>query len=266
MAQQLPLVQLPMPQQPIIGVDMTQQDYNNLQQQGMLPSQLQQPQVLADVSPQTMAVAGANRKGIDWGGALSTLGSYLNAAGQGMAGSQNIPQAFAQGMGGVTKQRQNIQQYDTMAPYYQQMGYDVSKLDPRRGGVGVSSTPEKMIELQSLIDQRNMNNLYRQQMIQAMQDKQQGTQGGKVLTVGQLMMLSPEFKARMQSQYDFSGGQNADLLNQQIPSSLLQGYMPAKKVDMRYSGGLKSSKTSSSTIKHVGGPGGKSGGSKKLIF
>ena len=45
--------------------------------------------------------------------------------------------------------------------------------------------------------------------------------------------------------------------------------MPSKKVDMRYSGGLNSTKKSNSTIQHVGGSGGgskKSGGSKKLIF
>ena len=260
-------------QQPIIGVDMTQQDYNNLQQQGMLPQQLnQQPQVV-DVAPQNqqpiVGNAGAQKNGVDWRGALSTLGSYLNATGAGMAGAQNLSQGLAQGIGGLNRNMQNIRQYDTMKPYYQQMGYDVNRLDPRRGGAGVASTPESMIQLQSLVDQRNMNNLYRQQMIQSMQEKQQGTQGGKVLTVGQLMMLSPEFKARMQGQYDFSGGQNAELLNQQIPSSLLQGFMPSKKVDMRYSGGLNSTKKSNSTIQHVGGSGGgskKSGGTKKLIF
>ena len=135
-----------------------------------------------------------------------------------MVGAPNLSQGLAQGMTGLNRNIQNIRQYDTMKPYYQQMGYDVSRLDPRRGGAGVASTPESMIQLQSLVDQRNMNNLYRQQMIEALKEKQQGTQGGKVLTVGQLMMLSPEFKARMQGQYDFSGGQNADLLNQQIPN------------------------------------------------
>src|SRR5574344_2365383 len=149
------------------------------------------------------------------------------------------------------------------------MGYDVSGYDPRRGGAGVASTPESMINLQSQVDQRNMNNLYRQQMIEAMQQKQQGTQGGKVLTVGQLMMLSPEFKALMQSQYDFSNGQNADLLNQQIPTSLIQGYMPAKKTNITYGGGVTSRqvKTGRSDIYHhsnnTGGGGKKSGGSKK---
>ena len=61
-------------------------------------------------------------------------------------------------------------------------------------------------------------------MIEAMQQKQQGTQGGKVLTVGQLMMLSPEFKARMQGQYDFSGGQNADLLNIKFADGTIGNY------------------------------------------
>lgn len=235
-----------------------------------------QPQVV-DVAPQSqpqpvMGNAGAQRTGIDWRGGLSTLGSYLNATGQGMVGAQNLSQGLAQGMGGLSRNMQNIRQYDTMKPYYQQMGYDVNRLDPRRGGAGVASTPESMINLQSQVDQRNMNNLYRQQMIESMQQKQQGTQGGKVLTVGQLMMLSPEFKTRMQGQYDFSGGQNAELLEQQIPSSLLQGFMPAKKTNINYTGGLKSSKTSNATIRHGGGTGGSSkkpssgGGSKKLIF
>ena len=258
-------------QQPIIGVDMTQQDYNNLQNQGLgniqpdqqliaqsMASQqgynlppLQRPQeIVADVSPQTMAVVGANRNGVDWRSALGTLASYAGQIGQGMAGAPNMAQGLASGMSQGLKHQQNINQYNTMKPYYQQMGYDVTRLDPRRGGAGVASTPESMINLQSQVDQRNMNNLYRQQMIESLQQKQQGTQGGKVMTIGQLMMLSPEFKARMQGQYDFSGGQNVELLNQQIPSSLLQGYMPAKKVDMRYSGGLNSSKTSTSTIEH----------------
>ena len=97
MAQQLPLVQIPTPQQqPIIGVDISPQDYANLQRQGLaniqpdqnliaqsmeqqLPS-LQRQQPIADVSPQ-MAVAGANRKGVDWAGLLGTLGSYVSAAG-----------------------------------------------------------------------------------------------------------------------------------------------------------------------------------------
>ena len=75
-------------QQPIIGVDMTQQDYNNLQQQGLLPSQLQQPKVV-DVAPQNQSQpivgnAGAQRTGIDWGAALQGLGNYMAAAGQGI--------------------------------------------------------------------------------------------------------------------------------------------------------------------------------------
>lgn len=271
----------------MVGIDISPQDYNNAKMQGLLPEQLmvgnnqqqvvntQPQQVVADVSPQTMAVAGAQSKGIDWRGALQTLGSYLDAAGQGINPSATTMGAGLSGAGdAVLKHQQAIRNFDTMTPQYQTMGIDTSRLDPRRGGAGISTTPEKLIDLQSQIDQRNMNNLYRQQMIQSLQQKQQGTQGGKVLTVGQLMMLSPEFKARMQGQYDFSGGQNADLLNQQIPASLLQGFMPAKKTNMIYSGGLKSSKTSNATIRHTGGTsggsgsktGGKSGGIKKLIF
>ena len=240
-----------------------------IQQQGYNLPPLQNPQVI-NVSPQQPVT---QKSGIDWGEALQGLGNYLTAASQGINPNANTMGAGLAGIGsGIAKHQQNINQFQTMAPYYQQMGYDVSKLDPRRGGAGVASTPESMIQLESLVDQRNMNNLYRQQMIEAMQQKQQGTQGGKVLTVGQLMMLSPEFKARMQGQYDFSGGQNAELLDQQIPSSLLQGFMPAKKTNINYTGGLKSSKTSNATINRGGGTGGSSnkpsssGGSKKLIF
>lgn len=247
------------------------------QSQGNLPPmQNPQPQII-DVAPQSqpqpvMGNAGAQRQGIDWGGLLGTLGSYAAAAGSAYGSGANPSQGLLNAANATQAHTQNINQYKTMQPYYQQMGYDVNKLDPRRGGAGVASTPESMIQLQSLVDQRNMNNLYRQQMIEAMQQKQQGTQGGKVLTVGQLMMLSPEFKARMQGQYDFSGGQNVDLLNQQIPTSLLQGFMPAKKTNITYGGGLKSSKTSNAIIRHGGGTGGgsknpsSSGGSKKLIF
>lgn len=279
-AQSIPLNQ----DDQMVGIDISPQDYRNAKMQGLLPEQLmvgnnqqqvantQPQQVVADVSPQTMAVAGAQRKGIDWAGALQGLGNYLSAAGQGINPNATTMGAGLSGAGDtVIKHQQNIRNFQTMAPYYQQMGYDVNRLDPRRGGAGVASTPESMIQLQSLVDQRNMNNLYRQQMIESLQQKQQGTQGGKVLTVGQLMMLSPEFKARMQGQYDFSGGQNAELLNQEIPSSLLQGFMPAKKTNINYSGGLNSSKTSNATIRHGGGTGGgskkpSSGGSKKLIF
>ena len=213
------------------------------QKQAMLNAQTQ-PQVV-DVAPQSqsqpvMGNAGAQRRGVDWAGLLGNLGSYMAAAGSAYGTGANPSQGLLNATNATRKLTQDIQQYDTMKPYYQQMGYDVSRFDPRRGGAGVASTPESMINLQSQVDQRNMNNLYRQQMIEAMQQKQQGTQGGKVLTVGQLMMLSPEFKARMQGQYDFSGGQNADLLNQQIPTSLLQGYMPAKKTNITYGGGVTS--------------------------
>lgn len=273
MAQQLPLYQKMQPQMQSEMPDFVNDPNIDINTKRQLLSQYhqsqQQPQVVADVSPQTMAVAGANRQGIDWAGLLGNLGSYMAAAGSAYGAGANPSQGLLNAANATQKHTQAINQYNAMAPKYQAMGYDVSGYDPRRGGAGLTATPEKMIELESLIDQRRMNNLYRQQMIEAMQQKQQGTQGGKVLTVGQLMMLSPEFKARMQGQYDFSGGQNAELLNQQIPSSLLQGFMPAKKTNINYSGGLKSSKTSNATIRHGGGTGGSStkpsssGGSKK---
>jgi hypothetical protein len=280
MSQQLPLVQIPMPQQqqPIIGVDMTQQDYNNLQQQGLLPSQLQQPQIV-DVAPQSqpqpvVGNAGAQRTGIDWAGALSTLGSYLSAAGQGIDPSATTLGGGLSGMGDtVAKHQQNIKQFQTMAPYYQQMGYDVSKLDPRRGGAGVATTPEKMVDLQSKIAEKDYLNDYRQTLAQARAAQAAQTAGTKGVTIGTLRMMSPQFKKMIDAQYGFGNGQNLKLLDQVVPASLVQGYMPAvtKTNNMVYSGGLHSSqnKTGRADIYQHGGSGGgskKSGGSKKLIF
>lgn len=146
-------------QQPIIGVDMTQEDYNNLQQQGMLGQNLmpQQPQIV-DVSPQTIGVGGAEKKGVDWAGALQGLGSYLSAAGQGINPNATTMGAGLSGAGDtILKHQQNIKQFQTMAPYYQQMGYDVSKLDPSRGGAGISTSPEEFVKMKSLYDYRNQS-------------------------------------------------------------------------------------------------------------
>src|SRR5574344_20319 len=288
MAQQLPLYQIPMPQgqqqnynlpplqtqQPQVEpqipdfVNNPNIDINTKRQ--MLNQINQQPQVVADVSPQSMAVAGANKGGFDWRGALGTLARYAGQIGQGMAGAPNLSQGLAQGMSQGLKYQQNIRQFDTMAPYFQQMGYDVSKLDPRRGGAGISTTPEKMIELESLIDQRKTNAAYRQMMAEArmqqVQQKDQATQ-----TVGDLMLFNPEFRAMMNAQYDFRNGANAGILKRPISKEVLQNMMP-KNVNMRYSGGITSRqvKTGRSDIYHhsnnSGGGGKKSGGSKKLIF
>lgn len=259
-------------QQPIIGVDMTQQDYNNLQQQGMLPQQLnQQPQVV-DVSPQNqqpiVGNAGAQKTGVDWRGALSTLGSYLNATGAGMAGAQNLSQGLAQGMGGLNRNMQNIRQYDTMKPYYQQMGYDVNRLDPRRGGAGIATTPAEMVDLQSKIAERDYLNDYRQTMAQARAAQAQQTAGTKGVTIGTLRMMSPLFKKMIDAQYGFGSGQNLKLLDQIVPASLVQGYMPAvtKTSNMVYSGGLHSSQNKtgrSDTYHHSNGGSGKGKGKGK---
>src|SRR5574344_2221040 len=176
MAQQLPLVQIPMPQG-------QQQSYN------LPPLQMPQPQVVANVSPQTMAIAGAQRKGVDWAGLLGNLGSYVAAAGSAYGTGANPSQGLLNAANAIEKHTQNIRQYDAMAPHLQQMGYDVSGYDPRRGGAGLTATPEKMIELESLIDQRKTNAAYRQMMAEArmqqVQQKDQATQ-----TVGDLMLFT----------------------------------------------------------------------------
>jgi len=259
-------------QQPIIGVDMTQQDYNNLQRQGLAdiqPNQslmaqsMQQPQVLADVSPQSIAIGGAEKKGIDWASALQGFGNYLAAAGQGINPNATTMGAGLSGASDtVLKHQQNIKNFQTMAPYYQQMGYDVSGLNPSKGGSGVNSTPEKMIDLQSQIAQRNYLNEYRQTLaearLNAQNQKQQSTP-----TIGDLMLYNPQFKAMMNAQYDFSNGQNSDVLKRPMPKEVLQSLMP-KNVNMNYTGGLNSSKKVDVNNTYNGA--GAKPKSKKLIF
>src|SRR5574344_1559408 len=285
---QLPLIQIPMPQEQAQNHNLPPLQMPQPQMQSQMPdfvnnpnidintkrqmlNQINQPQVIADVSPQSMAVAGANRQGIDWAGLLGNLGSYVAAAGSAYGTGANPSQGLLNAANATQKHTQTIRQYDAMAPHFPQMGYDVSGYDPRRGGAGLTATPEKMIELQSLVDQREMNNLYRQELIKAEHEKaaqkQQATQ-----TVGDLMLFNPEFRAMMNAQYDFRNGANAGILKRPVSKEALQNIMP-KNVNMRYSGGLTSRqvKTGRSDIYHHsnGGSGGgseKSGGSKKLIF
>src|SRR5574344_598858 len=293
MAQQLPLYQIPMPQgqqqnynlpplqvqQPQVEpqipdfVNNPNIDINTKRQ--MLNQINQQPQVVADVSPQSMAVAGANKGGFDWRGALGTLASYAGQIGQGMAGAPNLSQGLAQGMSQGLKYQQNIRQFDTMAPYYQQMGYDVSQLDPRRGGAGIATTPEKMVDLQSKIAERDYLNDYRQTLAQARAAQAAQTAGTKGVTIGTLRMMSPQFKKMIDAQYGFGSGQNLKLLDQVVPASMVQGYMPGvtKTTNIVHSGGTtnRQIKSGRSDIYHHsnGGSGGgskKSSGSKKLIF
>ena len=239
---------------------MTPQDMIDYAGQAGIPQPPIQNPVIAEAPP--VIYGGAGKQKMDRSNILGSIGSYLNAAGQGMIGAQNMAQGFGGAMGGVNTNMQNIRNFETMSPYYQQMGYGVTKLDPRRGGGGVGSTPESLINLQSQVDQRAMNNLYRQQMIEASKAKQDS-----VTTIGDLMMINPQFKQQMQGQFDFSGGKNADVLKRPLPAAFLQNYLP-KKINMDYTGGLNSTKTSKATIYHNGGSGGggKSGGKPKLIF
>ena len=239
---------------------MTPQDMIDYAEQAGIPQPPIQNPVIAEAPP--VIYGGAGKQKMDRSNILGSIGSYLNAAGQGMIGAQNMAQGFGGAMGGVNTNMQNIRNFETMSPYYNQMGYDVTRLDPRRGGGGVGSTPESMINLQSQVDQRAMNNLYRQQMIESLRTKQDASP-----TVGDLMMYNPQFRQQMQGQFDFSGGKNADILKRPVPAALLQNMLP-KNVNMNYAGGLNSTKTSKATITHSsgGGGGGKSGGKPKLIF
>src|SRR5574344_2689728 len=269
MAQQLPLVQIPMPQgqqqsynlpplqmpQPQAQVpDFVNNPNIDINTKRQMLNQINQPQVIADVSPQSMAVAGANRQGIDWAGLLGNLGSYVAAAGSAYGTGANPSQGLLNAANATQKHTQNIRQYDAMAPHFQQMGYDVSGYDPRRGGAGLTATPEKMIELESLIDQRKTNAAYRQMMAEARMQQAAQTAGTKGVTIGTLRMMSPQFKKMIDAQYGFGNGQNLKLLDQVVPASMVQGYMPGvtKTNNMVYSGGLHSSqnKTGRSDIYH----------------
>ena len=280
---QLPLVQVPMPQQPIIGVDMTQQDYANLQKQGLAdiqpdqnliaqsmgqqlpPLQRPQPQPqLVDVAPQiqqpVIGNAGAQRRGVDWAGLLGSLGSYVSAAGSAYGTGANPSQGLLNATNATRKLTQDINQYDAMAPSYRQIGIDPTRFDPRRGGAGIATTPEKMVDLQSKIAERDYLNDYRQTLAQARAAQAAQTAGTKGVTIGTLRMMSPQFKKMIDAQYGFGNGQNLKLLDQIVPASLVQGYMPAvtKTNNMVYSGGLQSSqsKTGRSDIYYHGGSGG----------
>ena len=68
MAQQLPLVQIPMPQPQIVDV---------------APQSQSQP---------VIGNAGAQRRGVDWAGLLGTLASYASAAGSAYGAAANPSQ------------------------------------------------------------------------------------------------------------------------------------------------------------------------------
>ena len=269
MTQQLPLYQIPMPQPNFVDNPvLTPSQLNELQPiaNNLIASRPQQnynlpplqPQVV-DVAPQSqpqpvMGNAGAQRRGVDWAGLLGTLGSYVSAAGSAYGTGANPSQGLLNAANATQKHTQNIRQYDAMAPKYQQMGYDVSGYDPRRGGAGIATTPAEMVELQSKIAERDYLNDYRQTMAQARAAQAQQTAGTKGVTIGTLRMMSPQFKKMIDAQYGFGSGQNLKLLDQIVPASMVQGYMPAvtKTNNMVYSGGLHSSqnKTGRSDIYH----------------
>ena len=274
---QLPLIQVPMPQEqtqnhnlPPLQMPQSQAqvpDFVNnpnidINTKRQMLNQINQPQVVADVSPQSMAIAGANRQGIDWAGLLGNLGSYVAAAGSAYGTGANPSQGLLNATNATRKLTQDIQQYDAMKPYYQQMGYDLSKLDPRRGGAGIATTPEKMVDLQSKIAERDYLNDYRQTLAQARAAQAAQTAGTKGVTIGTLRMMSPQFKKMIDAQYGFGNGQNLKLLDQVVPASIVQGYMPAvtKTNNMVYSGGLNSSqnKTGRSDIYYHGNGGSRS--------
>src|SRR5574344_2819566 len=122
---QLPLVQIPMPQgqqqsynlpplqmpQPQAQVpDFVNNPHIDINTKRQMLNQINQPQVIADVSPQAMAVAGAQRRGVDWAGLLGTLGSYVSAAGSAYGAAANPSQDLLGATNALQKQTQNINQ------------------------------------------------------------------------------------------------------------------------------------------------------------
>ena len=290
MSQQLPLYQIPMPQGQQQGYNLPPLQMPQPQMQSQMPDFInnpnidintkkqllnqfntQQPQVV-DVAPQSqsrpvMGNAGAQRQGVDWRGLLGNLGSYMAAAGSAYGTGANPSQGLLNATNATRKLTQDINQYNAMAPSYRQIGIDPTRFDPRRGGAGIATTPTEMVDLQSKIAERDYLNDYRQTMAQARAAQAAQTAGTKGVTIGTLRMMSPQFKKMIDAQYGFGNGQNLKLLDQIVPASLVQGYMPAvtKTNNMVYSGGLHSSqnKTGRSDIHHHsdgGSGGGKSSG------
>jgi len=104
------------------------------------------------------------------------------------------------------------------------------------------------------ITNANYKNAYRKYLM----DKTVTTAKSKTITLGELMNVSPEYKKYIMSQYDFSNGQNADLLEQEMPVDMLKntGWLP-KEVNMNYSGHtskeIHKSGSTTSNIVHSGG-------------
>lgn len=104
------------------------------------------------------------------------------------------------------------------------------------------------------------NGQYKNAYTKYLNDKLNNTKNSKVMSVRQLMDVSPEFKAYMNRQYDFSNGQNADLLDEPMPVDMIKntGWLPKEvNVNSHVSGSttknIVKSGTSTSNIVHSGG-------------
>ena len=193
---QLPLIQVPMPQEQTQNHNLPPLQMPQPQAQSQMPDFVNDPNIpvdrkrlmldeynrqmaqnqpqpqIVDVAPQSqsrpvMGNAGAQRRGVDWAGLLGTLGSYVSAAGSAYGTGANPSQGLLNATNATRKLTQDINQYNAMAPSYRQIGIDPTRFDPRRGGAGIATTPEKMVDLQSKIAERDYLNDYRQTLAQA---------------------------------------------------------------------------------------------------
>lgn len=110
-------------------------------------------------------------------------------------------------------------------------------------------------------DYNNITNAkYKNAYQEYLLDRSEGTKNSKTMTIGELMNVSPEYKKYIMSQYDFSNGQNEELLQQELPVDMLKntGWLPKEvNVNTHASGtttkNIVKSGNSTSTINYTGG-------------
>jgi len=225
----------------------------------------QNPLLAYEDSPSPMIQAGGQKRGFD----IPTALSYAGAFARGSSQDGRMSKRILNGVAGMGEHQQNMNSYNAYKPYYNQMGINTDLLNPARGGGGFGPvSPNDIIRLQDTLETRRMNREYQQSRIQYLQNAEQNrnnASASKTIKVGDLMKISPAFKVNMAGQYDFTNGQNQELLDQQLPSSLVQTWMPAKNVNMNYTGGtyknINKSGTTTSNINHHSDGGDGGGGS-----
>lgn len=197
---------------------------------------------------------GTQKRGVDW----RAIGSIVGAFGAAPSGD-TLAETISNGIGGVNEHLRDVKSYNAYKPYYDKMGVDTRQLNPAHGGSGYGQmTPDNIIKLQEAMANNEIARQWKNAMVQKYLNDSNGTNArnsGKTITYGDLMRLSPSFNSQIRKQIDFSNGKNSELLNTVLPSNLVQTYMPAKEVNMNYSGGTskKITKSGTTTINYTGG-------------